>query len=162
MATPISFYSETINDNSIKSNGQPESSNWRVPISTLSAANFTAKKALIDALQAAVDDIVIGNKATTDITFEKLLVSTTAAASKLAQRENKWLCRYHGASLNKKFQVSIPTADLTVLPDHSEFIDLSTGVGAALKAAFEAIVVSPDNSAEAVVLDSVQFVGRNN
>jgi len=61
----------------------------------------------------------------------------------------------------QKYRVSLPTADLSVLPNNSEFLDLTGGVGLALKDAFEAVVRSPGNGANAVTLDSVQFVGRN-
>ena len=79
----------------------------------------------------------------------------------LAQGENKWLLRYTSNTLHQKFQLSVGTADLSLLPSHQEFMDLSTGPGAALKAAFEAIARSPNAGAEAVTLDSVQYVGRN-
>jgi len=81
--------------------------------------------------------------------------------AELAQREKKWLARYHDATNGQKFQVSWGTADLSLHMTNSEFLDLSTGAGAALKAAFEDVVVSPNDSSHAVVLDSVQFVGRN-
>jgi hypothetical protein len=161
MPLPTSFFSQTIGDNTVKSNGSPEITTYEVPITTLTAGNVTAKEVLIANLLAAVDAIILGQDQKTTIVWDRGIVGSTPAASQLAQRENKWLCRYHGNTLHQKFQVSIGTADLTQLPNHSEFLDLTGGVGAALKTAFEAIVVSPDDDSEAVTLDSVQFVGRN-
>jgi len=161
MSLPVSFVSVTFNDNTVKSNGQAESTTASFPIATLSAANYAAKAALIDALLAAVGGIVIGVEAKEETTFLRSFISADPASSALAQRENKWLMRYHDATTQQKYQVSVGTADLTKLADHSEFLDLTGGDGAALKTAFEAIVVSPGNSANAVVLDTVQFVGRN-
>jgi len=83
------------------------------------------------------------------------------ASSASAQRENKLLLRYHDATSFQKFTVSIPTFDLSLLENNSEFLDLGGTEGAALKSAFEAIVKSPANSSNSVVLDSAQFVGRN-
>jgi len=161
MAIPTSFMLERYNDNTMKANGEPESASIRLPIATLSAANMVAKLTLVAALRTAMDAVVIGVDASQEITLKSDVFSRNRAPSTAAQRENKWLLRYHDASTFKKFTASLPTADLSLLPDGSEFLDLSADEGADLKAAFEAIVVSPDNDANAVVLDSAQFVGRN-
>jgi len=161
MTAATSFYSQTWNDNTIKANGEPEDATLVLPIATLSAANVVAKKALIDTLRTALDAISIGVDAKHVLTFERVVTSRNAASSKLAQRENKYLIRYHGNTSLKKFRASVPAADLSLLPDHSEFLDLTAGEGQAVKDAFEAIVVSPDDAAESVTVDSIQFVGRN-
>jgi len=161
MTVPVSYYSQTFNDNTVKGNGEPETASLQLAITTLSAANLVAKSALVDALRTAIDDLIIGVDAKHEIVFSRVITATTPATSDLAQRENKYLVRYHGATTLKKFRASIPTADLTLHMPNSEFVDISTGVGAALKSAWEAIVVSPDDSTEAVVVDSIQFVGRN-
>jgi len=161
MSLPVSFYSLTYADNSVNAKGKPETTTTEFPIATLTAANLVAKTTLIDNLGVAIQGLVIGNllKATTIV--ERETIGSGPAASQLAQRENKYLMRYHDNVTLQNFQVSVGTADLTILPNHSEFLDLTTGGGADLKTAFEAIVVSPDNAANAVTLDSVQFVGRN-
>lgn len=161
MALPVSFYSQTIADNTKKGNGSPETSNWQVPVTTLTAANYVAKKALIDALAAAVAALVLGNLYISQVTIDRETGTPVPAASPLAQRENKLLLRYHDNTTFQKFQVSIPTFDLMALAGNSEFLVLTGGLGATLKSDFEAIVVSPDNSSNAVTLDSAQFVGRN-
>lgn len=161
MPIPTSFFTETYNDNTIKSNGEPESATISLPIQQLSAASVVAKLALVAALRTAMDALVIGVDAKQEVVWSRSVFATTAASSSLAQRENKFLFRYHGATTNKKFRASLPTADLTKVVDHTEFVDLTAGEGLALKDAFEDIVVSPDNDTESVVLDSVQFVGRN-
>jgi len=165
MSLPLSFYSETYNDNTLNpKTKQPEFSTWEVPITTLTAANYTAQKVLIDELSNAVADLVIGVLAKATVIFERQLVSADRASSKLAQRENKWLMRYTDNTSHQKFRVSVGTADLTQLPDDgSEFLDITTvdSLGNNLKIAFEAIVKSPDDASHAVTLQSVQFVGRN-
>jgi len=57
--------------------------------------------------------------------------------------------------------MSYPVADLSQLPSGSEFIDLTADPGMTVKADFEAIVVSPDDSSHSVTLNSIQFVGRS-
>lgn len=161
MAAPVSFVSLTYNDNTVKSNGEPESASLEVAVTTLTAANYVAQKALIDDLITKLNPFTLGEHAKTAITIDREVLSTDPASSKLAQRENKLLLRYHGASSNKKFRVSLPCFDLTTIPDHQEFVDLTAGDGLALKTAWELIVKSPDDALESTVLDSAQFVGRN-
>lgn len=161
MALPISNYSLTIYDNTLKQNGTPESTNFSVPIITLTPANVAATSTLVGNLQTALAAITLGQFAKSEITYSKSLLGASASADPLAQRENKWLMRFHDATSFQKFQASVGTADLTFHIDNSEYIDLGTGAGAALKTAFEAVVVSPADAAHSVVLDSVQFVGRN-
>lgn len=161
MALASSFFSQTIYDSTVKPNGTPESTNWRVPVATLTAANLVAKTALIDALVAAVASLILGNVATNEVIQDRDVLSVAPAASQLAQRENKMLLRYSDGATLQKFTVSIGTFDLTTLPLHSEFLDLTAGAGLALKTAFDAIVVNPTVAANPVTLNSVQFVGRN-
>jgi len=161
LATPQSFYSETIADNTVKTNGAPETSTWQVAIAELTAANVVAQEGLLTTLSSAVGNIILGNLIRTQIVLSRDEISSAPAALQAAQRENKLLLRYHGATSNQKFSVSIPTFDLTLLPNHSEFLDLTVGDGATLKSAFEAVVKSPNNDTEVVILDSAQFVGRN-
>jgi len=161
MALPVSFHTITYNDNTLKSNGSPETTTISLPITTLTPANVAAQTALITALENAITDILLGQKAKSETVYTRAIISGNPAGSTLAQRENKWLMRYHGVTLNEKFQASVGTTDLTLLPTGSEFLDLTAGEGLTLKTAFEAIVKSPGDAAESVVLDSVQFVGRN-
>lgn len=161
MALATSYFSQTIYDSTLKPNGTPESTNWRVPIATLTAGNVVAKSALVDALIAAVTALILGNIGSNEIVFDRDITSVAPAASQLAQRENKMLLRFSDGATLQKFTVSIGTFDLTALPLHSEFLDLTAGEGLALKTAFDAIVVNPTVAANPVTLNSVQFVGRN-
>jgi len=161
MALPKSFYGGTIADNTLKSNGEPETSSWEVPVADITAANYVAQTALYDALQAAIDNVNIGLARTKTVTAVRTLESIANASDTAAQRENKLLLRYHDNTTFKKFRVTIPCFDLTLLPSGSEFLPLDADEGAALKTAFEAVVKSPDDVSHAVTLDTAQFVGRN-
>ena len=162
MSLPVSAFVYTLADNTTKNNGQPEVTTTRFNINTLTAANLVAQTALIGNLVTAVEAVTIGNLVKRETVLAHDKPNSGPSSNVLAQRENKWLFRYHGTTLNQNFQLSIGTADLSKLVSHSEFLDLGTSPGSDLKTAFEAIVVSPNDAAEAVVLDSVQFVGRNN
>jgi len=65
---------------------------------------------------------------------------------------------------NKKWTCEIPTADLAltdvVIPG-TDFADLAVGAMATFVSAFETTVRPPDSDTSLVVVDSVQFVGRN-
>jgi len=162
MAQAVSSYNVTINDNTLTSTGKPEASSVKFDITTLTAGNLSAVELLLVDLVTAIDDIQIGQTAKTAIVLQETIVSDARATSQLAQRENKLMLRYHDDTVPAwKYTRSIPCFDLTTLPDGSEFLDLSTGVGAALKSAFEAVVVSFNDASHSVILDSAQFVGRN-
>jgi len=163
MALPVSFFSQTLADNTVKSNGEPETANWSIAIATLTAANLVAKTALIDALQVAVTPLLMGNVVKDETVVLRNTFTPGPASSSLAQRENKFLVRYHDASNSKKFRVSLPTADLTNLMTHSEFVDIATpgSNGNLFAIAFQNIAVSPDDDSHTTVVDSIQFVGRN-
>jgi hypothetical protein len=88
-----------------------------------------------------------------------VLGSGSAPSDPVAQREVKWLVRYHDAA-GRKYSVEIPTADLSLLDTDSEFLDLAATYPAAFKTAFEDVVVSPADDGSAVTIDSIQFVGR--
>jgi len=160
MARPISRISQTLQDYGTPGSGSgAEKSNWQVWISDLTAANFTAQNGLISALFTATLDITLGAQAGTNI----LAASTRSSvnvSNPLAQRENKWLVRYHDSS-GVKFSVEVPTADLSLLTEGTEFLNLADGGPiAAYVSAFEAVVKSPDDPTHAVTVDSIQFVGR--
>lgn len=161
MPLPITFYGATVADNTVKPNGQPETSSWQLAITTATPATVAAIEGDAGALLAAIAAICIGSNQNSQLVYNRQFLSASPAASQLAQRENKWLARYHDATNYKKYTVSWPCADLTELVSGQEFLVLTGGAGATLKAAFEAIVVSPDDSTHSVVLDSVQFVGRS-
>lgn len=161
MALPLSFFGATVADNTVKGNGEPETSSWQVAITTCTPANVAATETACGNLLTAIQAVGLGSNQNKQLTYARTFLAATPAASQLAQRENKWLARYHDATTFKKYTVSWPCADLTKLASGEEFLDLTADPGLALKTAFEAVVVSPDDSTHAVVLDSVQFVGRN-
>jgi hypothetical protein len=161
MARPISYASQTLQDyGKVGSGTGGEKSSWSFWTANLTAANLTAQEGLISALFTATLDITRGSQSSTRI----LAASTSSAVTNndpLAQRENKWLVRYHDAD-GTKFTLEIPTADLSLLTDGDEFLDLTGTEAAAFKTAFEAVVKSPDDPTLATTLDSMQFVGRRN
>jgi len=161
MAKPVTFGVLTYNDNTMKSNGEPETASFSWAMPTATPANIAAQDTLVDNIVTAVNAVTLGVLGKREHIYERLFISRIRAASTSAQRENKWLVRYHGNITQDKFQLSIPTADLSLLPDGSEFLDITAGVGLALADALEAALSSPNDTTETITVDSVQFVGRN-
>jgi len=161
MPLPISYWTNTLSDNTRKSNGEPEVTTLRVPIITLTPANVAATETLTGNLATAIAAITLGANNQRALTYNVTQFEKIPAATPQAQRENKWLVRFHDDTTFQKSTVSIGTADLAELAGNSEFLVLTAGNGLAFKTAFEAVVVSPYDSANGVIVDSVQFVGRN-
>lgn len=162
MTIQKSFYTLTFADNTVKSGGQPEHSVLEIAMLGLDDdGSDLATLALLGTWEIAVDAVSIGNIVQKNIILNRDKLADTPASSPLAQRENKFLCRYHNPTSGKKLRASIPCADLSLLANNSEFLVLSSGPGQTLKNAWAAVVVDPDDPTTLTVLDSVQFVGRN-
>jgi len=139
-----------------------EGSTVKLRSEELTAVNFDAEGSKFLALRDAIAGITIGLR----VSFvhgnrEETLPATSEAASPLAQREAKWLVRYHAATGTDNYRMEIPCADLDQLdPNNKGFAEIGDGgVVDAFVSAFESYVLSADGGA--VVVDSIAHVGRN-
>ena len=126
-------------------------------IEMLTAAGSTEVQSLTD----AIDNITVGTA-----TQAKIVTDTTVDAGdlvgpstdKAARRGNKWLFRYLVAGDTDIKTATIPCADNDVLPaPPNDFLDLTAGVGLALKTAFEATVGSGTNAATLASVQQVNY-----
>jgi len=154
MAAPISSVDASWRDYN------NEASHTGVWITTLTAANIVAQTTLVNNLLTAMSAVTLGEQQTQVITLSKTIVSGDLPTDVHAQRENKWLIRYHDSVTNEKFSITIPCADLTLLADHSDMADMTTTEFVNLKTAWELVVRGPNDN-NLTILDSAQFVGRN-
>lgn len=137
-----------------------ESTTFRVNTAALTAANFDAQVALNVALGVGIVGITRGHLQ--KIVYSNEIISPSVPDDPLSQRENKWLIRFHDAvTEEKQSPIELGTADLTVLdPNNRGYAQMGdAGAVDAFVDAFEAYVLSKDGNA--VVIDSIQFVGRN-
>lgn len=136
-----------------------ESTIFRVNSAQLTAANIDAQIALNVALGVAIVGITRGTLQ--KIAYGNEVVSPGVSSDPLAQRENKWLIRYHDDTTGEAQRVELGTADLTKLDGNNRsYAEMGDGAEVdAFVAAFEAYVLSA--AGNAVVVDSIQFVGRN-
>ena len=120
----------------------------------------------VQAVVDAIDAIILGTAASGTINVPTVVDAGTPgpASSQLADRGNKWMLRT-SVALDKGgagmiYKNEIGTADNTQLPSSSnDFLDLTAGVGLALKTAWEAAYESPD--ANPGILLSCQQVNRS-
>lgn len=115
----------------------------------------------LQAVVDAVDAIILGSAASGVKTVATTIDAGTPTppADNDANRGNKWLMRVQDSVNGKIFTYEIGTADNAQLPSSSsDYLDLTAGVGLALKTAVEVVYESPYGNAG--VLLSVQQVNR--
>lgn len=137
-----------------------EKSNLGLWVATLTAGNIVAQTTLINALQAAAQALVSGVLSKQKIVLSSTNIDGTIPNNSGAQRELKWLIRYHDASTGEKYTASLPTASVAYLASHSDMADPTVTQYSDFETAFNNVVASP-NQANAVELESLQLVGRN-
>jgi len=151
---PIGHYSVTYLDYT------KEGSTFEVHIPELTAANFTATGAAVQALGTATNNLSLGNPARSKLTAQSNIISSLPATDINAQVERKWRVSYVDTVTGKPYTLEIPAAKLTAnLAGNSDIADLSSTQWAAWVTAFEAIALSQDGNAVQVV--SAQHVGKN-
>jgi len=136
-----------------------EPSNVGLWVTTLTAANIVAQTTLINNLATALSAVTLGEQQKQTIKLSTIAISADLPTSPFAQRESKWLLRFHAATSLKKFTAEVPCADLALLIPNTEMADMTGTEFANLKTAWELVVRDPDDN-ELTILDSAQFVGR--
>jgi hypothetical protein len=135
-----------------------ETSTTTYPGVDLTAGNFTAQSALMDALVAAQQDIQIG-LITQDARKASVAQISGVIASPYAQRENKWLVSMTDQVTNRKVTLEVPAPALSFLVPGSDLADLTATEVAAYIAALEAFM--QNYGTNDVNVNTIRFVGRN-
>lgn len=113
-------------------------------------------------VRAAVEGITLGVMAKEQWVGDLTDLSAALPANVFAQRELKWLVRYHDTVTQEKATLEIGTADPTgVMVPASDFADLTIAPMSTFVAQFNAFARHPESAVNAVIVDSVQLVGRN-
>jgi hypothetical protein len=158
MPLPVSFYTLSVVDYT------KERSSVNIPVTTLTAGNIVAQQTSMSALRAAIQALILGLQVQESVVYNRVNLGAPGlgAATKQAQRENKWLIRYYDAVDFTQYSFEIPTADLSLLPTASDHVNLVAPVAGpwtAFKTALESVMVSPNGNA--IVATEAIFVGRN-
>lgn len=140
-----------------------ETSNVKIYNGAITAASLPGFLTAFGNMRAALEGITLGIASQETWVGDSTVLSAAVPASQEAQREKKWLVRYHDTVTQKKYTLEVPTADLTAvtLLANSDFADLAAAPLSTFKTQFDGFARCPDSDVNAVVLDSVQFVGRN-
>lgn len=113
-------------------------------------------------MRDAVAGITLGEMAQEQWVGDLTVLSADLPVNVFAQRELKWLVRYHDTVTNEKAKLEIGTADPTgVMLPASDFADLTIEPMLSFVTEFEAFARHPESATNAVVIDSIQLVGRN-
>lgn len=136
-----------------------EMSHAKFRITDMTAANFDVTITAINSLSTAILGVQKENALQSKrVVAQNNFLTRAPAANKLSQREMKWLLSVEDTTLHTISRHEVPLADPTLTTANTDFMDLSTGAGAALKTAVEAVVKSP--AGNGVLLISVEFVGK--
>jgi len=133
----------------------------RFPCEDLTAANIAAVVAAGTALEQAFEDItgciVVSKKFVASVSP---LSAEHRSANTEAEREQRWLHRYYDATTFERYTLTTPGSLMAHKdPSNRGFALLTQAAIAAYKTAFQAFVKP---GANAVTLESMEWVGRNN
>lgn len=126
-------------------------------ITTVTAANFDATNTAVNALSSAI----LGVQTENSLQSKRYIaadnfISRAKAEQKATQRISKWVVTLEDATTHRLTTHEIPQADVTLIGTDVDTLDLSAGVGQALKTAIEAVVKFP-GTGNAVNLVSVHY-----
>lgn len=141
-----------------------EKASVKVHHGALTAVNLPGFLTDFGTMKTAIDNITMGTLSKEKIVMDDTNLSQVLPTSNFAQRENRLLVVYSGNTSNKKYTLTIPTADLgvvTFVPGGGDAIDLTTTEIAAFKTAFEAFARTPDDDTETVTIVEMRAIGRN-
>lgn len=126
------------------------------PITAVTLAGFLTQWG---ALKTAIDTVTNGVLAKEQITMDNTILSALFPASQFAQRGNKWLVHYVNTVSGNPYELTIPTADPTGrLNATSDKANMANADIVALTNAIEAIGRSPENDADPIEVQDIEFV----
>ncbi len=145
-----SFYGLSVRDSS----NEIGKTDWN--IGDLTALTLAGALTEMGALKTAIDAVILGQLAS-ERWGDNDIISNAIPSAGTAQRGVKWNVLIEDNTTHLKTTNYIPTADLSLLPvapggGKLEDLDISTGVGGALKAAIEALVKYPGTGNAVTVL----------
>lgn len=132
------------------------------PTSLTVGADDAVLDATVQALADALDAIITGADLRAVVQVPNIvdIGSATPPADKSSDRGNKWLFRTQEATTGKIFKNELGTRDATALPTATDdYVDLTAGVGLAVKTAWETLWTSDEGRAGTLL--SIQQVTRS-
>jgi len=153
-----SFFDVTLRD----ATGEPTTT--RFFGTPLTALDFSVQVGLQGALEAAIDDITLGEIAKDQFGVSNT-ISNAIPTDPTAQREMKLLVQMQGVTSEQPFTFTVGTIDPSVLafiPGGGDAVPLDASAEIiAFVSAVNGYVKNPNNTAEAAEVVGLRFVGRN-
>lgn len=140
-----------------------EKSSVSFNVGTPSGASYDwdALAAVVDTVGDAIEAVTLCTRGPETLRVPLAAGSVTLPTDEFAQRELGLRIFYHDTTNNKKYHVTIPGPDASLMVTQGfDYVDWSGTEMAALETAFEANVLSPDGNA--VQIDKGVIVGRRN
>lgn len=138
-----------------------ESSDFRLTIPVVDNTTWVAINTKLATLRLAIEGIELGNTVGDRRSWFDPKLDPTPPTDKNADRERKWLVRYHDSVTFDRLRCEIPCADRSLLTGNSDIINAADFTGAVdtFRTAFEDVIVNPATG-NAVVVDSIESVGK--
>lgn len=124
---------------------------------TGNAANFDAQRTAQNALESALNAITLGNQYIEQDIAVETVYAVTPPTNMFAQVNIKWVMEWIDQATGLRYITTVPTADLaqaTIFYNGAPALDLTDGVGLAVKEAFEDYQRHDGN---VVVLNAIYF-----
>lgn len=139
-----------------------ELSTFQVRVDDQAGADvWTVVTGLGSALEALVEDLIIGTLASIVYRQDAIADDPSTPANGFAQRENGLRLFYHDDDNGKKYNLTIATPDSgTLAVPGTDEVPLAQTDVAALVTWLESNMLSPEGNA--IVIDKAVLVGRNN
>lgn len=141
--------------------GEKSNVSFNVPTPSGASYDWASLAAQVDAVGDAIDAVCLCTRGPDSLNVKIQDGSVAFPSDENAQREAGLRIFYHDTVNNKKYHVTIPGPDKSLMAvQGTDVVDWAGTEMAALETAFEANVLSPDGNA--VQIDLGRLVGRRN
>jgi len=135
-----------------------ETSGSKVHFGVVNIVNFGVVLGMIGSLRTAITNLTKGVLRKDMWVGDSDVYTNTPPVDPTAQVELALRFKYEGATSKKQYRIHVPCADAAVCLPNSDEVDLAHTDVAAFVTAFEALVKSPDDEAEAVLITGMNIV----
>lgn len=124
------------------------------------AGTFTSLNDLLDDLRDAIEAVSIGALVKEQRVLGEVAIANPAPTDANAQREHKWMVVARDTVNNRVVSFEIPCANTALKVPASDLMNVSSGAGATLVSAIEAVARNPATG-NPVNVEKIVYVTRN-
>lgn len=124
-----------------------EYSNFGINIADVDEVNWVATDTAVGVIQTALAALTVGNIASRQLVAYNETVNDTRPSNAFAQRETGLRLHYQDDVTGKKYHVTVPAPDLSLIAEGgTDDVDMTLSIVSTLTAAIEAVAVSPEGN----------------